>query len=73
MVSTLSKASEEGPEMTMPDAVERYFAGWIARDADAVLAALTERGTYEDPTTGGPVSGAAFRGYMGASGRPSPI
>ncbi len=50
--------------MDTPGAVERYFAGWIARDAEAVLASLAEDGTYQDPRTGGPVSGAAFRGYM---------
>jgi steroid delta-isomerase-like uncharacterized protein len=50
--------------MTGLEAVESYFTGWITRNAEAVLAALTEGGTYEDPTTRGPVSGAAFRGYM---------
>ena len=32
------------------DAVRRYFDAWTARDADAVLASLTDDGTYQDPT-----------------------
>ncbi|MFO1141396.1 MAG: ester cyclase [Amaricoccus sp.] len=43
------------------DAVHRYFGAWIRRDADAVLASLTDDGTYEDPTTAGPIGGAALR------------
>jgi steroid delta-isomerase-like uncharacterized protein len=50
--------------MVTPKVLERYIAGWIARDADAVLMSLTENGTYEDPATGGPVSGDAFSAYM---------
>lgn len=50
--------------MTNIDVVSRYFAGWIARDADAVLATLNADGTYEDPSSGGPLSGDAFRTYM---------
>lgn len=48
----------------MSDAVLRYFEGWIARDADAVLASLTSDGAYQDTTTGGPISGEAYRRYM---------
>ena len=43
---------------------QRYLDGWTRRDADAVLATLTPDGTYEDPSSRGPVSGEAFRGYM---------
>ncbi|MFO1209119.1 MAG: ester cyclase [Amaricoccus sp.] len=46
------------------DAVRRYFDAWICRDADAVLASMTDDGTYEDPGTGGPIAGDALRGYM---------
>jgi hypothetical protein len=28
--------------------VQRYFAAWIARDADAVLGSMTEGGAYQD-------------------------
>jgi steroid delta-isomerase-like uncharacterized protein len=50
--------------MTHLDAVNRYLNGWIARDADQVLSTLTPDGTYEDPSSRGPLSGEAFRGYM---------
>lgn len=50
--------------MTHIDVVQRYLDGWSRRDADAVLATLTADGTYEDPSSRGPVSGEAFRGYM---------
>lgn len=52
--------------MTQLDTVHRYLDGWIARDADAVIATLAEGGTYEDPSTGSPLSGDALRGYMKA-------
>lgn len=41
-----------------------YFNAWRQRDAAAVLATLAPGGTYEDPLTGGPISGDAFAGYM---------
>jgi steroid delta-isomerase-like uncharacterized protein len=44
----------------MTDALDRYFDAWNAHDGDAVTSALTEGGTYEDPTTGGPLSGDAL-------------
>ena len=50
--------------MTHIDVVKRYLDGWIRRDADAVLATLTADGTYEDPSSRGPLSGEAFRTYM---------
>jgi SnoaL-like domain len=46
--------------MALADALERYCEAWNARDGDAVVAALTDGGTYEDPTTGGPISGDAL-------------
>ena len=46
--------------MAMTDALDRYFDAWNARDGAAVVAALTEGGTYEDPTTGGALSGDAL-------------
>jgi steroid delta-isomerase-like uncharacterized protein len=46
------------------EAVRAYFRAWAARDAAGVLATLAEGATYEDPTTQGPVSGAAFASHM---------
>ena len=47
-----------------------YFEAWNAHDAGAVTAALADGGTYADPTTGGPLVGAALaehaRGLFGA-------
>jgi steroid delta-isomerase-like uncharacterized protein len=45
-------------------AVRRYFDAWNARSADAILASLAEGGTYQDPGTGGPISGEAIRAYV---------
>lgn len=38
--------------------VGAYFDGWNAHDAHAIARTFASRGTYEDPTTGGPVPGA---------------
>jgi steroid delta-isomerase-like uncharacterized protein len=46
--------------MALADALDRYFDAWNAHDGDAVVAALTDDGTYEDPTTDGPLSGDAL-------------
>jgi steroid delta-isomerase-like uncharacterized protein len=46
------------------DVINRYLDGWIRRDADQVLATLVPGGTYEDPSSRGPLSGEAFRAYM---------
>ena len=46
--------------MSMTDALDRYFDAWNAHDGATVVAALTDGGTYEDPTTGGPLSGDAL-------------
>ena len=46
--------------MGIIDAVDRYFDAWNAHDPDAVLGSLTPGGTYEDPTTGGPLAGDAL-------------
>jgi steroid delta-isomerase-like uncharacterized protein len=43
--------------MTLDTALQRYFDAWNAHDGAAVVAALTDGGTNEDPTTGGPLSG----------------
>jgi len=46
--------------MALTDSLDRYFAGWNAGDGPAVVASLTPDGTYEDPTTGGPLNGDAL-------------
>lgn len=50
--------------MTIPGIIQAYINGWNNHDATAVLDTFGEGGTYEDPTTGGPVSGEAFRASM---------
>jgi steroid delta-isomerase-like uncharacterized protein len=46
--------------MALMDALDRYFAAWNSHEAARVVAALTDGGTYEDPTTGGPLGGDAL-------------
>jgi len=46
--------------VALDDALDRYFDAWNAHDPDGVVAALTDDGTYEDPTTGGPLHGEAL-------------
>ena len=48
------------------ECLQAYFHAWNAHDADAILATFADGGTYQDPTTGGPISGAAFKGWAGA-------
>lgn len=43
---------------------QRYFDGWNRRDPAAVLETMAPNGTYADPTTGGPIGGQSFSGYM---------
>ena len=50
--------------MSNLEAVQRYLDAWITRDADGILASLTDDGTYEDPGTGGPIAGESLRGYV---------
>lgn len=50
--------------MTNLNTIEAYRAGWNARDADAVLATFGTNGTYQDPTTSGPISGEYLRGHL---------
>jgi steroid delta-isomerase-like uncharacterized protein len=46
--------------MTIDRALDRYFDAWNSLEPTEVVDALTDGGTYEDPTTGGPVSGDAL-------------
>ena len=43
--------------------IQAYFDAWDAHDAQAVMNVYTEDGSYEDPTTGGPLTGAAIGDY----------
>src|ERR1700684_4139668 len=45
---------------------QRYFDAWNQHDADAIVAAFAEGGTYADPKTGGPLAGAAIGAYAQA-------
>ena len=40
-----------------------YFDAWNARDAKALVATFAESGSYRDPTTNGPLTGAAIGAY----------
>jgi SnoaL-like domain len=42
------------------EGLDRYFAAWNDHDPDAVVRSLTSGGSYEGPTTGGPLSGDAL-------------
>jgi steroid delta-isomerase-like uncharacterized protein len=46
--------------MSLTDALDRYFAAWNDHDPEAVVRSLTDGGSYEDPTTGGPLTGDAL-------------
>lgn len=52
--------------MAIQDALDRYFDGWNHGDGTAVVASLTPGGTYEDPTTGGPLTGEALAASVSA-------
>ena len=54
------------PVMAIQDALDRYFDGWNRGDGAAVVASLTTDGTYEDPTTGGPLTGDALAASVSA-------
>jgi steroid delta-isomerase-like uncharacterized protein len=43
---------------------QAVFQGVDRRDADAILSTLGDGGTYQDPSTTGPISGDALRAYV---------
>lgn len=49
--------------MNAQEVIEAYFAAWDAHDPQAVINLYADDGTYEDPATGGPLSGAAIGDY----------
>lgn len=50
--------------MPLLEALDRYFAAWNDHDPAALVAALREDGTYEDPTTGGPITREQCAGQL---------
>ena len=42
--------------MSLTDALDRYFAPWNDHDPDVVVRSLAGGGSYQDPTTGGPLT-----------------
>ena len=46
--------------MTTEQAARAYLDAWNAHDGRAIVDTFAEGGTYEDPTTGGPISGPAI-------------
>jgi hypothetical protein len=46
--------------MSIDAALHRYFDAWNSHEPGQVVEALTAGGTYQDPTTGGPLSGDAL-------------
>jgi steroid delta-isomerase-like uncharacterized protein len=46
--------------MSIDTALERYFDAWNSHRPERVAESLTDDGTYEDPTTGGKLSGDAL-------------
>ncbi|MDA1189081.1 MAG: nuclear transport factor 2 family protein, partial [Chloroflexi bacterium] len=49
--------------MTALQATKRYFDAWNNHKPDAIVAALQPGGTYQDPLTGGLISGPALAEY----------
>jgi steroid delta-isomerase-like uncharacterized protein len=55
------------PDTPAPESiVAAYFDAWNAHDGDAVAAVFAPGGTYEDPSTGGPVPTAGLPGLVAA-------
>jgi steroid delta-isomerase-like uncharacterized protein len=46
--------------MSARSTATRYFDAWNQHDADAIVATFAPEGSYSDPTTGGPLHGAAI-------------
>ncbi len=48
---------------TPAQVAQLYFDAWNQRDAAAIVATFADGGTYADPTTPGPLTGAAIGAY----------
>jgi steroid delta-isomerase-like uncharacterized protein len=51
--------------MSALNAAKRYFDAWNRRSSADIVAIIQSGGTYEDPLTGGPLSGSAIAQYAG--------
>lgn len=49
--------------MKIEECARAYFEAWNSHDAEAIVASLGDSGTYTDPTTNGPLTGAAIVDY----------
>jgi steroid delta-isomerase-like uncharacterized protein len=49
--------------MTPAELFQHYTDAWNRHDAAGIVAAFAEHGTYTDPTTAGPLAGAAIAAY----------
>jgi len=49
--------------MSTLDTAQRYFKAWNSHDPSGIVATFAEGGTYENPASGGPVSGEAIGEY----------
>ncbi len=50
--------------MAAIDVAQKYFDAWNRRDPSAIVATFAEGGTYNDPTSGGKLTGQALREYI---------
>ena len=48
---------------TSVETAQRYFDAWNRHDAGGIAATFAENGTYADPVTPGPLTGAAIGAY----------
>jgi steroid delta-isomerase-like uncharacterized protein len=49
--------------LTAAEAFRHYTDAWNRHDAAGIVATFAEGGTYTDPTTAGPLAGAAIADY----------
>ena len=49
--------------MNATDLCRRYVDAWNSHDAEAILGCFALDGRYEDPITGGPISGAQLKAH----------
>lgn len=46
--------------MAAVDVAQRYFDAWNSRDPSAIVATFAKGGTYNDPTSGGTLTGQEY-------------
>jgi steroid delta-isomerase-like uncharacterized protein len=52
------------PAISLPTIVQRYLLAWNEHNVNEILATLAADGTYEDPTTQGPLGGADLEQHL---------